>query len=166
MQLPTVEERRFRSFDGTDLAYHLLGDGPPVLLANGLGGSWRAWSHQLAYFGERRRFISWDYRGLYRSSPPNDRVALRVEDHARDGLAVLDELGIDEVELWGWSMGVQVGLELYSLAPERLTSLTLLNGVPGAPWESALRLPRVGAAIPGLLGAMRVVPWAVQGMTE
>ena len=72
-----VEERRVRSFDGTEIAYHVVGQGDPVLLCNGLGGSWMAWSHQVRYFQSHRRFISWDYRGLYRSGAPADETALR-----------------------------------------------------------------------------------------
>ena len=85
-----VEEKRLASFDGTDLAYHTLGQGPPILLANGLGGSWRAWKHQLRYFRDRYSFVSWDYRGLYASKAPPDRHALDVPAQARDGLAILD----------------------------------------------------------------------------
>ena len=83
-----VEERRVESFDGTEIAYHVVGEGPSILLGNGLGGSWKAWKHQISYLSDRYRFVSWDYRGLYRSRPPRDRDALRVEDHTRDALAI------------------------------------------------------------------------------
>jgi|GEM_PF-4515996 len=59
MKQVRVEERRAVSFDGTELAYHVTGEGPPIVLANGLGGSWKAWKHQIAYLGDRYRFISW-----------------------------------------------------------------------------------------------------------
>src|SRR5690606_4038740 len=100
-----VEEHRVASFDGTDLAYHVVGEGPPVLLANGLGGSWKAWTHQIAYFQDRYRFVSWDYRGLYRSKPPAARDALRVEDHAQDAPRVMDAAGVERTALRGWALG-------------------------------------------------------------
>ena len=78
MSFPEVQERYIPSFDGTELACHAYGDGPPVLLCNGLGGSWRAWSHQMRHFVPGRKFVSWDYRGLYRSRAPRDRNATAI----------------------------------------------------------------------------------------
>ena len=162
-----VEESWVESFDGTRLAYHQVGDGPPLLLANGLGGSWRAWTHQIEYFKERFRFVSWDYRGLYRSSPPADRDALGIPEHAEDGLAVMDAAGDEQVTILGWSMGVQVALEMYRQAPERVKALVLLNGVAGSPWSTAFNAPAmVGGAIPAALSVIRSVPQIVQAVTE
>ena len=107
-----VTEHRVPSFDGTEIAYHEAGDGAPVLLCNGLGGSWMAWSHQIRYFQDNRRFLSWDYRGLYRSGPPPSLDALQVADQVGDALAVLDHAKADRAWVFGWSMGVQVALEL------------------------------------------------------
>ena len=55
MKPERVEEPRVESTHGTDLAYHVVGDGLPILLANGLGGSWKAWTHQIAFFQDRVR---------------------------------------------------------------------------------------------------------------
>jgi pimeloyl-ACP methyl ester carboxylesterase len=161
-----VEERRIQSFDGTELAYHVVGQGAPILLANGLGGSWKAWTHQIAYFADRYRFVSWDYRGLYRSGAPRDREALRVEDHVRDAIAVLDAEKMDRTAIFGWSMGVQVALELFRRAPDRASHMVLINGVAGAPWETAFNIRRLGAAIPYALGAGRWLPAVTQSITE
>lgn len=161
-----VEEHRAEAHDGTDLAYHVVGEGLPVLLANGLGGSWRAWTHQIAYFQDRYRFVSWDYRGLYRSGPPPDRDALTVEEQAEDALVVMDALGIEQTAIFGWSMGVQVGLELFRIAPDRVKLMVLINGVAGSPWESAFDVPALGAVIPHLLGLFRTMPRVAQSVTE
>lgn len=161
-----VEEHRFAAPDGTELACHVVGEGPTILLANGLGGSWRAWTHQIGYFQDRYRFVSWDYRGLYRSGPPPDRDAVAVEDHADDALAVLDALGVERAAILGWSMGVQVALETFSRAPDRVAAMCLVNGVAGAPWETALGHRRLGALIPAVLSVARAVPRVTQGLTE
>ncbi|MFK7992422.1 MAG: alpha/beta fold hydrolase [Sandaracinaceae bacterium] len=161
-----VEERRVASFDGTELACHVVGEGRPLLLGNGLGGSYKAWAHQIHHLQDRYQFISWDYRGLYRSGPPADPEALAVGDHARDALAVLDALEIDRAGVLGWSMGVQVALEIYALAPARVAVLGLINGVPGAPWESVLGIPKVGAVVPHVLAAVRSMPRVTQTVTE
>jgi pimeloyl-ACP methyl ester carboxylesterase len=161
-----VEERRAASFDGTDLAYHVVGEGPPVLLANGLGGSWRAWKHQIAYLSDRYRFISWDYRGLYRSGPPVDRDRLRIEDQVRDALAILEVEKIEQTAIFGWSMGVQLSLELFRVAPERLRMMVLINGVAGRPYQSVLGLPLMQRVIPSMLRSARRVPSLVSGLTR
>jgi pimeloyl-ACP methyl ester carboxylesterase len=153
MQKPLrVDEQWVRSFDGTDLACHGVGTGPPVLLCNGLGGSWKAWTHQIQYFRDRYRFLSWDYRGLYRSGPPSDPNTLRVEHQAQDAIAVLDAQGVDRVQLFGWSMGVQVALEVFRRIPDRVAGLVLMDGVAGRPWETVLNFRPLG----------RVLPWALR----
>ncbi|MGE0791553.1 MAG: alpha/beta fold hydrolase [Sandaracinaceae bacterium] len=161
-----VEERFVRSFDGTRIAFHSIGRGPAILLANGLGGSYKAWAHQLGRFAPRHRFLSWDYRGLYRSGPPPDRNAILIADHVRDALAVLDAAGEPDAVVFGWSMGVQVGLELYAQAPSRVRGLVLLNGVAGSPYEYVLNAPRLGRTFPHVLGVMRKFPSLAQKVTE
>jgi pimeloyl-ACP methyl ester carboxylesterase len=153
-----VEERRIESFDGTDLAYHIVGDGLPVLLCNGLGGSWKAWTHQIQHLGDRYRFVSWDYRGLFRSGPPPERNAIRVEHSALDALRIMDAQGMDRAALFGWSMGVQVALEVFRNAPDRVASLVLMAGVPGRPWDTVLNLKAMAHMLPPLIRGVRAVP--------
>ncbi len=166
MRLPSVDEHFVAAHDGTTIAYHTIGSGPPVLLCNGLGGSWMAWSHQLRYFEDRFRFLSWDYRGLYRSGPPLDRNALRIEDHAKDGMAVLDDAGEEKCTLIGWSMGVQVALEIYRQNPDRIESIILVNGVPGNPYRTVMNLGALGKIIPPVLRGIGKIPRIAEAVTE
>ncbi len=109
---------------------------PPVFFLNGLGGSWHAYKHQIEHFARAHRVIAWDYRGTYQSpAPPQSR--LDVRRHAEDALAVLDAAAAEgPVHVVGWSLGVQVAVELYSLAPERFSKLVLIGGVAGRTWET------------------------------
>ena len=166
MKQVRVEERRVASFDGTELAYHVTGEGPPIVLANGLGGSWKAWKHQIAYLGDRYRFISWDYRGLYRSGRPSDPDALGIDAQVKDVLAVLDAEQVERTAVLGWSMGVQVALELFRVAPERVSTLVLVNGVAGRPWETVLNLDSMKHVVPRALGAARAAPGLVGALTR
>ena len=158
MMPPPVEERRFVSFDGTEIAYQAVGQGRPILLCNGLGGSWEAWSHQIQYFRDRYRLLSWDYRGLYGSAAPADPDALGITDHARDALHLLREEGADRAAILGWSMGVQVGLEMFRAAPEQVASLAMLNGLAGRPWDYVFNLNLVGRLLPPFLRGLRSMP--------
>ncbi|MFW6050342.1 MAG: alpha/beta fold hydrolase [Myxococcota bacterium] len=161
-----VEERRVESFDGTDLAYHVVGEGLPVLLCNGLGGSWKAWTHQIQYLADRYRFISWDYRGLYRSGPPPDREAIRVEHCALDGLRILEAEGVERAALFGWSMGVQVALEMFRRAPDRAACLMLMAGVAGRPWSSVLNLRVMAHVLPPVIRGVRSMPGLATTVTR
>lgn len=126
-------QARIRSGDGTELAVQVAGDGPLVVLANGLGGSLRAWQPFLQRLRPGWRIASWDYRGLYRSGPPARAHAVGVEDHARDLGAVLDWLGGEPATLVGWSMGVQVAVAYALDHPADVCGLVLVAGAPGDP---------------------------------
>lgn len=133
----------FQSFpasDGTLLAAHRAGKGEmPVVLANGLGGTFVAWHPILSHFTDVCRFYSWDYRGLYRSEAPADRGSLTVECAVDDQLALMEHFELDQVLLGGWSMGVQVALEFYRRHPERVKGFILLNGTYGQLFSTAFK---------------------------
>ncbi len=163
---PPVEERRFVSFDGTEIAYRAVGQGRPVLFCNGLGGGWEAWSQQIQYFRDRYRLLSWDYRGLYGSDPPENPDALAIGDHAKDALALLQEEDVDRAAIVGWSMGVQVGLEVFRAAPDKVASLAMVNGVAGRPWDYVFNLSLVGRLLPPLLRGLRSMPHAIEAIVR
>lgn len=166
MMPPPVEERRFVSFDGTEIAYQAVGQGRTILLCNGLGGSWEAWSHQIQYFRDRYRLLCWDYRGLYGSSLPADPEAMAIVDHARDGLHLLRHEGADRAAIVGWSMGVQVSLEMFRAAPEQVASLAMLNGLPGRPWDYVFNLNLVGRLLPPFLRGLRSMPGTIEAVVR
>jgi len=166
MMPPPVEERRFVSFDGTEIAYQAVGQGRPILLCNGLGGGWEAWSHQIQYFRDRYRLLSWDYRGLYGSALPAERDALSVVDHARDGLHLLREEGADRAAIVGWSLGVQVALEIFRAAPEQVASIAMINGLAGRPWDHVFNFNLLGRLLPPVLRGLRSMPRSIEAIVR
>lgn len=155
MPLRGIEQRRITSFDGTSIAYQVRGDGPAIVLSNGLGGSFAAWRHQYSLFGPHYKVLSWDYRGLYRSARPASLGALSVPDQVRDLELVLAAEGVERAVFVGWSMGVQVNFEYYRRRPDQFAGLVVLNGTFGRPFETAFGAPGVRLLIPLLLSAMR-----------
>lgn len=145
-----MEERTFHSWDGTELSYQSVGEGPAMLLSNGLGGTFAAWRHLVRYFQGRFRLVSWDYRGLYKSARPALASRIDVPDHARDAAALLEHLGIREAVVMGWSMGVQVNFELYRIRPELFRALVIINGTYGLPFETAFNLSVARHLLPGI----------------
>jgi pimeloyl-ACP methyl ester carboxylesterase len=140
------------------IAYYRAGaEGPVLLLANGLGGPVAAFRHQVAHFSRRYRVVTWDYRGLYgsRSEGSIDRVDVAAQ--AEDLERVLDAVGAEQAVFVGWSMGVQVVLELVARRPERASHLVLMSGSDGRPF-ARVRLPGTERWLsPLLFGAQKNV---------
>jgi pimeloyl-ACP methyl ester carboxylesterase len=136
-----IDTRRVRSFDGTEIAYHVTeapcAGAPWIVLANGLGGSALVWRGQIDYLRDRYRFVSWDYRGLYRSERPRPELpdSYALPNHVRDLEAVLAAERIERAGFVGWSLGVQVVLEAFTRLPGRARSLVLVNGTAGRPLD-------------------------------
>jgi len=137
-----VDDRFITTRDGVRLHVMVAGELPPrrgqgtqrtMLIGNGLGGSLDFWEPVLRYFVPRGwRVCSWDYRGLFDSAAPPRQRMLAVPESAKDAAEILDSLGVGVVDVFvGWSTGVQVGLELCALAPDRVAKLVLLNGTHG-----------------------------------
>ncbi len=127
-----METRATRAADHTRLSYRVLGQGTrPLLIANGLGARLYSWGPLLSALWRDYRIVSWDYRGLFDSGPPSSQRRMGIAHHAEDARAILDAEGIQDAPVVGWSMGVQVALELASTSPERVRGLVLLNGTYG-----------------------------------
>jgi pimeloyl-ACP methyl ester carboxylesterase len=146
--------------DGTVLrAWSNDGDGPAVLLCNGLGAPPEAWPG----VGARDsgfRVLTWYSRGLGGSQRPADPARVRVEDHADDARAVLDAFGVDEALVVGWSLGVNVAFELALERPARVRGVLAVAGVPGGSYASLfapLGVPRPARTALGRLGS-RLLP--------
>jgi pimeloyl-ACP methyl ester carboxylesterase len=148
------------SLDGTPIAYATAGrwDDPSattLVLANGLGGTGVAWTHQVAHLADRCRFVTWDYRGLFRSGRPRDPSAFSVDKQVDDLFAVLAELRVERAVLMGWSMGVQVSLEALRRRPSLATGLVLLNGTFGRPFHTLPGGQIAAHVVPRILKVLR-----------
>lgn len=165
-----------RSADGTSIrAWCNDGDGPAVLLCNGLGTPPEAWP-RLVSQDSGYRVVSWYHRGLGGSERPADPARVRVEDHTDDARAVLDAFGLETASVVGWSLGVNVAFELALEQPARVAGILAVAGVPGGSYSSLFAtygvprrlraplgrlgsrlLPIVGPLLPVLLAS--VPPW-------
>lgn len=148
MDAPHVEHKTLSSFDGTSIAYQVRGQGPAVVLANGLGGTYTTWRHQYALFGDDYKLISWDYRGLFRSGRPPDLTTVSLAQQVRDLEAILAHEKVDRALFLGWSMGVQYNFEYYRDHSDQFVGLVVLNGVPGRPFATAFGSTLMRCLIP------------------
>lgn len=120
--------------DGIRIHYQVRGEGVPLLMCNGYGPPLE-WVTELYMpnFVDRFQCATYDLRGMGRSDGPEDDSAYDIREIARDGLAVMDELGWKTAHLWGASMGSSQATTIAILAPERVRSLTICGINLGAP---------------------------------
>jgi lipase len=106
--------------------------GHPVLAIHGITSSHLAWQFLAPRLSMQGRTV-WavDLRGRGDSRAVGGPYGMRV--HAEDLTAVLDHLGIASVDVIGHSMGAFVGAALAGLNPQRVDSLTFIDG--GIPLE-------------------------------
>jgi pimeloyl-ACP methyl ester carboxylesterase len=116
---------------GVDIAYMLAGpaSGAPILLIHGFASSvavnWRStgWIDTLAADG--RMVAAFDVRGHGTSAKLYDPAAYRLALLARDGVNLLDHLGIRHADVVGYSMGARIATVLALDHPDRVRSLVI-----------------------------------------
>ncbi|MEP6866009.1 MAG: alpha/beta hydrolase [Deltaproteobacteria bacterium] len=146
----SVDQRNVVARDGTRIGYQVCGEGPCVVLANGLGGTHIAFKYLYEALGGYK-VICWDYRGLYTSAAPKDPLANTIVHQVDDLVAILDHEQVGDFVIAGWSMGVQVALETIRLHRERVRGLYIINGTYGRTFRTVMGSRIVGRVIPALL---------------
>ncbi len=120
--MPTFDARGFELYYET----HGGGDGLPVVLIMGVGGSCAGWSVvTVPELGKDRTNVIFDNRGAGRSGDPGADFSTR--DLAEDTRAVLDQLEIPRAHVLGGFLGGMVAQELALAHPERVQTLTLVG---------------------------------------
>jgi len=114
----TLEHRNCR------LSYDVRGNGPPVVLIQGVGIHGDGWRPQVDELAARYRCLTFDNRGMNRSQPIG--TPLSVEQMAEDALVLMDAQGWDSAHIVGHSMGGLIAQHLALSARERVRSLSLL----------------------------------------
>ena len=109
-----------------EVFYREQGSGSVALFVHGFPLDSTMWLEQLAALSDVRRCVAPDLRGFGRSAP-SIRPVLGMEDHALDLVALIDALGVEQVDLVGLSMGGYVALAFAEHYPERLRTLALID---------------------------------------
>lgn len=116
----------FHAFDGTRLAYHLVGEGEPLLCVP--GGPMRASEYlgELGGLARERTLVMLDLRGTGASDTPADPGTYRCDRQVGDVEALRRHLGLDRVDLLAHSAGGDLALLHAARHPGRVRSLTLV----------------------------------------
>src|SRR4051795_6462841 len=100
----------FRAPDGTRLAVHVVGAGPPLVCVPGGPGRASAYLEDLAGLSASRTLLRLDMRGTGLSELPEDRDSLKFTRLADDVEAFRQERGLETIDLLGHSAGCLVSL--------------------------------------------------------
>lgn len=119
------------------LAYRRGGEGPPLLLIHGWGGSSRYWMGAFITLSERHDVIAIDLPGFGDSPPPRGPATLL--DLTAVTIAAADALGLGMLAVGGHSLGASIALLLAAAQPARIARLAMVSfGIPRTPEEEAL----------------------------
>lgn len=126
----------FATNQGVRIYYRLEGeaDRPALVLLNSIGVDLGLYDAVAPLLVGRFRLLRMDTRGHGASdAPPGD---YRLDDLARDVLAVMDAAGIDRATICGTSLGGMIGMALAPMAPGRVEALVLACTSPAMDREA------------------------------
>src|SRR5204863_347000 len=121
---------KYYDIRGFKMYCEVYGEGQPLLIVHGNGGSINNFIYQIPYFSKKYKVIIADSRAQGKSTDKGD--SLSYEMMADDYAALLDAMKIDSADVIGWSDGGINGLLLAIRHPEKVKKLasTGANLVP------------------------------------
>lgn len=123
---------------GIQLYYEVYGNGEPLLLIHGNGGSMTSFLWQIPYFSKKYQVIAVDSRAQGKSVDTGD--SLSFEMMADDFNALLDSLRLDSCLVLGWSDGGINGIVMAIRHPEKVKKLAV-TGANLRPDTTAINPP-------------------------
>ena len=124
---PELDEK-VSSFDGTEIAYSVSGNGPKTLLfVHGWTRTSADWADQAAIFADGYQTVVLDLAG--HGSSGADREEWSVKNFSRDVVAVIDQLKVDDVIVVGHSMGGLVAMEMARSASDKISGVVIVDEI-------------------------------------
>jgi pimeloyl-ACP methyl ester carboxylesterase len=106
---------------GIKMYCEIYGEGRPLLMIHGNGGSMKAFGNNIPYFSKKYKVILLDSRAQGKTIDEKD--SLSFEMMADDEAALLDALHVDSAYVLGWSDGGINALLLAMRHPEKVIKL-------------------------------------------
>jgi 3-oxoadipate enol-lactonase len=138
-----------------EIHYEIVGQGPALVFAHGLGGNHLSWWQQVAHFAARHTCIAFAHRGF----PPSSAVPGKTapDAYADDLAALIQELNFKDVALVAQSMGGWTCLEYALRQPTNIRALVMAS-TSGALDFNQLENPEIKEWVqrsPGALADLR-----------
>ena len=116
--------------NGINIAYDVDGQGEPLVLIMGLGGTRQSWVFQKRTFSKHFKVITFDSRGIGKSDKPSEPFTIKTI--VDDTIGLMDHLSIDKAHVLGVSHGGRVAQEVAINYPDRVIKLVLASTNTGA----------------------------------
>jgi pimeloyl-ACP methyl ester carboxylesterase len=116
--------------NGINIAYDISGQGEPLVLIMGLGGTRQSWVFQKRTFSKHFKVVAFDSRGIGKSDKPDEPFTIKTM--ADDTIGLMDHLNIDKAHVLGVSHGGRVAQEVAINYPDRVNRLVLASTNTGA----------------------------------
>ena len=113
----------FLELDGYRLYYETHGEGFPLVLIRGLGSNMEHWYEQIPAFSPHYKVITFNNRGIGRSSAPEQPWS--IKQMAGDAAALINQAAGGQAHVLGISMGGMIAQELALGWPEKVASVVL-----------------------------------------
>lgn len=117
--------------EDVELYFEAHGEGPELLMINGLGSSVEMWSPFCKRLSAHHRVLLFDNRGVGRSTVPERPFTIRTM--VDDAAGLLDALGVSRASVFGASMGGQIAQGLALDHPQKVRALVLGMTTCGGP---------------------------------
>jgi 3-oxoadipate enol-lactonase len=99
------------------------GEGPTILMIQGLGTDHRAWDPIVAHLVPHLRCVTYDNRGVGSASAAHE--SLTVDELADDAAELIRSLGDEPLHVCGVSLGGAIAMNLAARYPQLVRSLAL-----------------------------------------
>ena len=158
----------FAANENVKIYFEILGEGEPLLFLPGLGCQMVQChpNYDQEFVKAGFQVIKVDHRDVGLSTHftnaklPSLRRALArralgrpvrspysLSDMARDAIAVVDEIGLSQVSIFGVSMGAMIGQEIALQNPSRVRSLVSVMSSPGGVFYARMRIVALRALL-------------------
>jgi 3-oxoadipate enol-lactonase len=117
----------FIELNGVRHHYVSKGEGPPVVLVHGLGGTLHSWYGVIETLSVHHHVVALDLRGFGRSDAGSGGYS--VQQWAQDVNALITALELPPVTLVGHSLGSLIAQQAVLDRPEAIDQLVLVGGI-------------------------------------
>jgi pimeloyl-ACP methyl ester carboxylesterase len=116
---------RYVKVNDVSIYYEIYGQGEPILLLHGNGGSIENFLLQIPEFSKEYKVIAVDSRAQGRSTDSDKEITYDLM--ASDMAILIDSLRLGRVDVVGWSDGGIIGLVMAYKYPEKLNKLVAVG---------------------------------------
>ncbi|MFX0180424.1 MAG: alpha/beta fold hydrolase [Candidatus Hodarchaeota archaeon] len=116
---------KFAEVNGINICYEILGEGYPLILIHGYGGTKETWFVMKKSLSKHFKLILFDNRTAGKSDHLNEPITMQM--FADDVKGLMDYLNIRKAHIGGESLGGMIAQQFVLSYPGRVNKLILIN---------------------------------------